>query len=677
MVIACSINKNPVSWGDSFDVSVSFRLDANEAIAAARGGWAKISLIPNNGDGSAGKFNIVTSENVSLSAGRIYTFTFSGNALKKTDVDPGSGLTYDEIFQQSADVGSDRIFPLAVEVRVGETITGREYAAQQDGVSDFLYERIAPVISNVRFTDKNPINPYEKYGGYVLGGQSVPEIAGVVQLDPLDPNLTATHKIEITTVIDPGGTNTTRELIASVEGKYPDTLALVLPEHIQYDLSSGNGLCEYHYTITDSAGNSSSEMGYIFLYDYNLPVLTGVTGLATVERYVEKVSDDGTVSYPASEDGEQLRVSYALDVSAIGFTIRNNWTMDVRYGIDGAEGYTDITAARDGSDLDSGECAQDRTLLEGIVFPASSRWYVTLTVTDDLGNSVQLTGYIDKAGGYANIEKHGAAIGMRTTATADHKKFEVARGYESIFYGGIRGVNILTSEEVDTGGKWLNGKTIYAKTLVYKGAAGNTAYEIALPEGVEQVWLDAANSFHDNYNGVCYSPNAVVGGTAVFLLILSTTSAAFKTSLATGGDFYIRVFYTKAGDAAEDLSSVALYDSEGLLVQDVNGRAVVLNITYTSRYTGGEIDAGIEKAFAMEGLPGVNAADNGKVLTVVDGAWIAADLPKYDGEYSVTPAVEEQTLLTSQKYLDANLKIEKIPYSEVTNTANGTTATIG
>lgn len=77
------------------------------------------------------------------------------------------------------------------------------------------------------------------------------------------------------------------------------------------------------------------------------------------------------------------------------------------------------------------------------------------------------------------------------------------------------------------------------------------------------------------------------------------------------------------------------------------------------------------------GLPAVSETDNGKVLTVVNGAWAAAELPKYDGEYSVTPAVEEQTLLTAQKLMDANLKIEKIPYSEVSNVANGTTATIG
>ncbi len=76
-------------------------------------------------------------------------------------------------------------------------------------------------------------------------------------------------------------------------------------------------------------------------------------------------------------------------------------------------------------------------------------------------------------------------------------------------------------------------------------------------------------------------------------------------------------------------------------------------------------------------LPSVTKKDNGKVLTVVDGRWMADDLPQYDGEYSITPSVNEQTLETAQTYLDADIKINKIPYAEVSNSSGGMTATIG
>lgn len=78
------------------------------------------------------------------------------------------------------------------------------------------------------------------------------------------------------------------------------------------------------------------------------------------------------------------------------------------------------------------------------------------------------------------------------------------------------------------------------------------------------------------------------------------------------------------------------------------------------------------------GLPDVTTEDEGKVLMVSDGEWAVKELPRYDGEYSITPSASEDiTLMTGQKMLDANIKINKIPYSEAPNDSNGTTVTIG
>ena len=78
------------------------------------------------------------------------------------------------------------------------------------------------------------------------------------------------------------------------------------------------------------------------------------------------------------------------------------------------------------------------------------------------------------------------------------------------------------------------------------------------------------------------------------------------------------------------------------------------------------------------GLPTVSKENDGQILKVVDGKWQAANLPVYDGAYEVTPsASNEQVLNTSQTYMDADVKVKKIPYAEVLNDSGGNTVTIG
>ena len=50
----------------------------------------------------------------------------------------------------------------------------------------------------------------------------------------------------------------------------------------------------------------------------------------------------------------------------------------------------------------------------------------------------------------------------------------------------------------------------------------------------------------------------------------------------------------------------------------------------------------------------------------------------YNGEYQVTPRTgEDVTLLTADTFVDANIKVKKIPFAEVSNNSGGTTVTIG
>lgn len=59
------------------------------------------------------------------------------------------------------------------------------------------------------------------------------------------------------------------------------------------------------------------------------------------------------------------------------------------------------------------------------------------------------------------------------------------------------------------------------------------------------------------------------------------------------------------------------------------------------------------------------------------GGTIKIEPEHYDGEYEVTPSIEPQVLETNQKFMDDDVTVKKIPYAEVTNTANGITVTIG
>ena len=52
-------------------------------------------------------------------------------------------------------------------------------------------------------------------------------------------------------------------------------------------------------------------------------------------------------------------------------------------------------------------------------------------------------------------------------------------------------------------------------------------------------------------------------------------------------------------------------------------------------------------------------------------------VPEYEGSYEIRPKVWEQAMLTKGKLMLEDVKIQEIPYQEVTNQTGGKTATIG
>lgn len=85
------------------------------------------------------------------------------------------------------------------------------------------------------------------------------------------------------------------------------------------------------------------------------------------------------------------------------------------------------------------------------------------------------------------------------------------------------------------------------------------------------------------------------------------------------------------------------------------------------RESNGSQDIGVENT----PVQGVDIEQDIVLVTVYK------DAPLYEGAYEVTPKVTEQTLPTTKKLLEKDVKIEKIPYCEVSNNSGGTTVTIG
>lgn len=67
-------------------------------------------------------------------------------------------------------------------------------------------------------------------------------------------------------------------------------------------------------------------------------------------------------------------------------------------------------------------------------------------------------------------------------------------------------------------------------------------------------------------------------------------------------------------------------------------------------------------------------------MTVADAVVVetgGGDIEPYLGAYDITPDLAAQTLVTRGKRMLDDVRVQEIPYHEVSNAADGTTAIIG
>ena len=73
-----------------------------------------------------------------------------------------------------------------------------------------------------------------------------------------------------------------------------------------------------------------------------------------------------------------------------------------------------------------------------------------------------------------------------------------------------------------------------------------------------------------------------------------------------------------------------------------------------------------------------NIQDSPIRMRISESITVGEQVETYDGEYIVTPKVDEtQTLQTQNKKMVQDVTVLEIPYAEVSNAAGGETVTIG
>ena len=136
----------------------------------------------------------------------------------------------------------------------------------------------------------------------------------------------------------------------------------------------------------------------------------------------------------------------------------------------------------------------------------------------------------------------GAAIGGFSTGTTENPKFESY--VPAHLYGGIEGVTNYSTEEVKTGGSWIDGKPIYRITIPFSITATNTKVDIAPIPGLSQ--LIRLYGAGDRGQGT-FMPQTFFYDTSnynTFWVEQATLKA--KTSMPLSG--YMTVEYTKQSD---------------------------------------------------------------------------------------------------------------------------------
>lgn len=450
------------------------------------------------------------------------------------------------------------------------TITVYFYKAE-----DLIVDADPPTIIGVSIADNTG---HSTTFGSPVQAESRLTITGEYALDPRYPDLSAVHTLTLT---DSGGTDI---YTASQSNNAVFSVGAI----------AGAGTITWTYTVTDGASGTVTDTGTFSVLPYAPPAISGFA----VERYTTVLDDQGNPTYVASEDGDHVRFSFSVTVTPVNEG--NPWTLALNYADEDSEsaGMTvQVTSESAGGTL---TYTEDRTILADAV-SANTAWRFTIIATDAFGETGSMTGYVDEATAFFNIEENGVAVGMRSTGTAAEKRFEVADGYEARFYGGIRGVtNYVIGEEIPTGGRWVDGRPIYRLSIAITAIAAGTnqSFSLGLAAGVLGTPVSISGIAFRTNNTLSMIPNPAVSSTSVISAYVDISSApainvgiGSATGITSG---VVTIEYTKTTDDARTLWVYSDAGGDVVLAEQIAG-----SFTFTDDGAGNIVITAMPAGLAM------------------------------------------------------------------------------
>lgn len=369
---------------------------------------------------------------------------------------------------------------------------------------------------------------------------------------------------------------------------------------------------DYLFTISvkGAYGKTNTQSKTMIVLPYTAPVLSALGSDPVAVRYQIGVDDYGETTYTPSMTGTLVLFKYDGDIADLNG--KNTWSLSLDYDLANTDAASMTSAGVVASGTESDPINRDYPDTFGYVIaeiPPTDRYKFTFTLTDYFGETAVLTGYVDKATAVFNVRKNGVAVGMLSTGQPGSRKFEVDENYESLFYGGIHGVTNYTSDEIQTGGRWIDNKPIYRKTIelppVDKGTT-TTASVATVSDDIGRV-IDFYGTVQRD-NGVWYplvfQSLSSQTGYAVDCYVKGDGGVVLRTGTSTtllGG--YMVCLYTKESDEpiVPDDGSATLLDANGIALADADGTTFQVEAYnadyYYSKYTGVQIDTGLDRAY--------------------------------------------------------------------------------